>query len=294
MNKDLYNILLITGLVTSEHDPKVNPMLRVMLESTGRFKVKITEEFTGCTSETLKKYDAVLVNYDGKESVETPYIGWGVNAERAFYNYVAGDGGVIMYHSSIIKGDPALPEEFVKLVGYEFNYSRNGGDGRKSPKLELTVNYTDKHEITRGLTPVWSTAIDDFFVNMKPVPNANITVLATVKDALEDYDFSKMQKHLMERFQNVDFSKLPGINEDAPVIWTNTYGKGRVLSVFIGHGPDTIRRQPFVAMLCRGAEWVCSGKVTLEAPNIDNINRLKAWPYYWDKTVQQYVWETQF
>lgn len=48
------NILLITGIVTDEHTPLMNPMIRYMLESTERFKVKITEEFTGCTAETLK------------------------------------------------------------------------------------------------------------------------------------------------------------------------------------------------------------------------------------------------
>lgn len=67
------NILLITGIVTDEHDPKVNPMIRMILESTGRFNVKITEEFTGATSETLAKYDAVFINYDGKENTRAPF-----------------------------------------------------------------------------------------------------------------------------------------------------------------------------------------------------------------------------
>ena len=86
------NILLITGIVTDEHTPLMNPMIRYMLESTERFKVKITEEFTGCTAETLKKYDAVFINYDGKESIETPFVNWGKTAEEALYEYVNGSG----------------------------------------------------------------------------------------------------------------------------------------------------------------------------------------------------------
>ncbi len=58
-------VLLITGIVTSEHDPKMNPMIRFLLESTGRFSVKITEEFKGCTAETLEGYDLLFMNYDG-------------------------------------------------------------------------------------------------------------------------------------------------------------------------------------------------------------------------------------
>jgi len=291
MKKDVYKILLITGVVTSEHDPRVNNMLRFMLESTGRFKVKITEEFTGATAETLAGYDAVLINYDGKESLDSPYIGWGANAERVLYDYVAAGGGAIVYHSSFIKGNPAYPDEFVKLVGYEFDFEKGG---RKSPKLEFVVKYTDNHEITKGLAPTWSTPTDDFFVNLKEVPGANVTVVATVFDGVEDYDFRKMQKHRIHEFEGVDIASLPGINTDVPVAWTNTYGKGRVFTISIGHGPDTIRRQPFVGMMCRAAEWVCSGEITIEAPDINGENRLRAWPYYLDMTVQQYAALTSF
>lgn len=288
----MYNILLITGLVTSEHDPRVNPMLKFMLESTGMFKVRITEEFKGATAETLEGYDAILLNYDGKADLEAPYVGLGVNAERVIYDYVAAGGGIIVYHSAMIKGNPALPEEFVKLVGYEFDFE-NGG--RKSPKLEMVVDINnDSHEITKGLKPGFMTGCDDFFVNLKKHPDCEPTVLATIFDAIEDYDFSTMQKHRIVEFENLDFSALPGINTDVPVAWTNTYGKGRVFAVSIGHGPDTLRRQPFVGMICRAAEWVCSGKVTLEAPDINGENRLRTWPYYVDLTVQQYAALTSF
>jgi hypothetical protein len=286
-----YNILLITGIVTSEHDPKVNYMLRALLQSTGRFKVKITEEFSGATAETLAGYDAVIVNYDGKESLEAPYVGWGENAERTLYDYAKNGGGVIMYHSSIIKGSPALPEEFVKLIGFDFDFE-NGG--RKSPKLEFAVNFTDNHEITKGLVKTWTTPCDDFFTNMRPVPGSDVTVLATVYDALEDYDFGKMQTHRVVEFEGMDFASMPGVNAYAPVAWTNRYGNGRVACVFIGHGPDTIRRQPFVALIARAAEWACSGEVTIAPPDLNGINRLRAWPYYSDITVQGYAALTEY
>ena len=52
-SEEQIQVLLVTGEVPVEHDPKVSSWLRRMLESTGRFKVKITEEFHGCTAETL-------------------------------------------------------------------------------------------------------------------------------------------------------------------------------------------------------------------------------------------------
>ncbi len=285
-------VLLITGIVTSEHDPKINAMLRRMLESTGRFEVKITEEFRGATADTLKHYDAVLVNYDGRQTHTSPYIGWGRETEQAFYDFVASGKGVIMFHSSLIKGEPELAEEFVKLSGCDFSFM-NGG--RKSPKLEFQVDVNvDAHPITKGLAASWLTPQDDFFVNVRLDPESDITVLATVRDSAEDYDLSKAQAHRKRELESLDVNNLPGINTDQPVAWTHAYGHGRVVSIFIGHGIDTIRNKEFVALFCRSAEWAACGKVTLDPPNLDNENRYRVWPYYADMTIHEFAKWTEY
>jgi len=273
-------ILLITGIVTDEHDPKVNPMLRLMLESTGRFEVKITEEFTGATSETLAKYDAVFINYDGKKDVETPFVGWGEKTEKALYDYVKAGGGAVIYHSAFIKGDPAYPEEYVRLVGCDFDLRTTG---RKSPKLEMVVDMIqDADEITKGAPASWMTAQEDFFVNMQWLSDVPVTVLATIKDDIADYTPEKTQSHRRVEFEGVDLSTIPGIGEDQPVAWIHKYGKGRVFTISIGHGPDTIKRPSFVGMVCRATEWVASEEVTIPYPDLGGDNRLRCWPYYLD------------
>lgn len=291
MNKK-YNILLITGIVTNEHDPKMIPMIRFLLESTGSFNVKVTEEFTGATAETLAKYDAVFIDYDGKVDVETPYEGWGINAEKVIYDYVKNGGGAVMYHTATIKGNPALPDEYVKLVGCDFDFSKGV---RKTPKLEMIVNVnTDAHEITRGSPKSWMTAQDDFFVNMNWLPDCPVTVLATVYDDIADYEPEKIQPHRRYEFENIDLKKLPGINTDQPVAWIHDHGKGRVFSVTIGHGPDTLKRPAFAGLLCRGTEWAASGKVTIPYPDLSGLKRKRAWPYYLDMTVTDYARITSF
>ncbi|MFV0364374.1 MAG: ThuA domain-containing protein [Suipraeoptans sp.] len=273
-------ILLITGIVTDEHDPKVNPMIRFMLESTGKFDVKIVEEFKGATSKTLEGYDAVFVNYDGKENVETPFVGWGSETEKALYQYVKNGGGAIMYHSSFIKGEPEFPEEYTRLVGCDFDFA---GGGRKSPKLEMIVDTkAEAGEIVEGAAKSWMTVQEDFFVNMKWLSDVPINVVATVRDDIEDYTPEKTQAHRRYEFENVDLEKLPGMNTDQPVAWTHNYGKGRVFTTSIGHGPDTLRRPNFVGMICRATEWVASGKITIPYPELSGENRLRCWPYYID------------
>ena len=277
MKKEKYNILIATGLVSSEHDPRVNEWLRTLLESCGRFKVKITEEFSGATAETLEKYDAVLINYDGHDNLGEPFISWGDTAEKALESFVRSGGGLIVYHSTVCAAR-SFSDEFPKMVG--FKYGMDIG-GRKSPKLDMVIKFTDESEITKGIAPSsWGTPCEDFFSNMIPVPGSNVKVLATVYDALEDYDRNKMQKHLLDWYEGIEFSEMANINQDHPVVWTNTYGEGRVFCVSIGHGPDTIRRPPFVALMCRGVEWACADEVTIDPPDLQYVNRRRTWPYY--------------
>ncbi len=278
MKQGKYNVLIITGVVTSEHDPRVSEWLRTLLESCGKFKVRITEEFSGCTFETLEKYDAAIVVYDGKDTTETPFVGWGEKAEKALYDFAKSGKGVIIYHSAILASNN-FSEEYRKMVGFDFS-GKNGM--RKSPKLDMVVKFSAENTITKGIEPsTWGTPCDDLFVPAGKLPDAeNVQIVATVFDALEDYDRNKMQKHLLASFEGKDFVALPNINQDVPVVWTNTYGSGRVFCVSIGHGPDTIRRQSFVAMMCRGVEWACSGEVTIDPPDLQYINRQRTWPYY--------------
>ena len=285
-------VLLITGVVTSEHDPKVTPMIRALLESTGRFTVKVTEEFRGCTAETLKNYDMVFVNYDGKETVETPYIGWGETAEKALYDFVAGGGGCVMYHSSCFNPHAhAFEEEFVKLVGYDYDMM---GCVRKSPKLDFTVHTcVGSHPIVDGCAKLFGVVQEDFFVNMRQV-DPDVTVLATIKDDIADYDPDFFQPHRRHELETLDLNNLPGINEEVPVIWVHQYGKGRVMGVSIGHGPDTIRRPNFSGLIIRGCEWAATGEATVGYPDLSGWKRTNAWPYYNDVTWQEYYRYTAY
>ena len=63
-------ILIITGQNTSGHDWRATtPVLRKILEDSGRFEVRVTEEFRGAGADTLAPYDVVVLNYyDGKRA----------------------------------------------------------------------------------------------------------------------------------------------------------------------------------------------------------------------------------
>ena len=55
-------VLIITG--QNGHDWRATtPAMRKILEDTGKFEVRVTEEFRGAGPETLAPYDLVILNY---------------------------------------------------------------------------------------------------------------------------------------------------------------------------------------------------------------------------------------
>ena len=262
MGKEEYNVLIAAGKATMDHDPRVNEWLRTLLESCGRFNVTVNEDFRGATPELLKNYDAVLINYLEMKMGDRVFRGWGENAENALADFVRSGKGVIFYHGSVLYDHDNDNTVIRKMIGVDFN---SGRGFRKSP-----------------------------FVPAAILPEADIQVVATVFDSVEDYVPDKMQKHVLDTFDTREFEKLPNINQNTPVVWTNSYGDGRVFCVSIGHGPDTIRRPPFVAMMCRGVEWVCSGEATIAPPDLQYDNRFRTWPYYLPVTYHDIARMMQF
>jgi uncharacterized protein len=93
-------------------------------------------------------------------------------------------------------------------------------------------------------------------------------------------------------YDPADVARLPGVGERHPVVWTNTYGEGRVFALTIGHvGASTIedahaglatgrevgpsidvatRTVGFVNLLRRGTQWAATGRVTLPVVDIES------------------------
>src|SRR3981081_4227759 len=76
--------LIITG--QNGHDWKgTTPILKQALEDTGRFEVRVTEEFRGAGPETLAPYDLVVLNYMERGR---PELRWGEKTDGGFLDYV--------------------------------------------------------------------------------------------------------------------------------------------------------------------------------------------------------------
>lgn len=273
-------VLLLTGRVSFEHDfRKINDMLRTLIESTGRFEVRITEEVRGLTDETLEDYDVLLFNYDGKIRSDGPTQLFGQSSLDAILRFVHKGKGAVFYHTSVWLGSE-WPTEYRKLLGA---YCSMAAGSHKNPKSDAMVQMQDlEHPITRGLAKNWMAVEDDFFGGVCFEPECRVQVLATVSDDLQDFIAPEgfADQYLP---QNPDIEKiemLPGINGMMPVVWVNSYGQGRTFTTTLGHSDGTIKRVNFLTMLVRALEWAATGTVTLNPPDRSGEKRIRPWPFY--------------
>jgi uncharacterized protein len=238
--------LIITGQHVGGHDWRATtPVLRKLLEDTGRFDVRVTEEFRGAGAETLAPYDVVILNYnDGRK----PELRWGERADTALLNYVRGGKGLVVYHFGLAAFDGWT--EYEKLCAGNWRPNH----GHHSARHDYTVTIRDTgHPITRGMKSTFAEANDELYANLQWQPSGSFHVLATAWDEHSRYKPGEKQP-------------IPGDGADEPMLWTVPYGAGRVFATALGHDTAAMQSVGFAATFVRGAEWAATGDVTIPLP----------------------------
>lgn len=225
--------LIITG--QNGHDWKATtPVLRKLLEDTGKFDVRVTEEFRGAGPETLAPYDVVVLNY---YELKKPALRWGERADAALLDFVRSGKGLVVYHFSMAAFEGWT--EFEKMCGA--NWRPN--NGHHSARHDFTVAVKDTTSpITQGLGASFPQGNDELYANLKWQPAGTYHVLATAYDDHSLYKPGEKQP-------------LPGKGLDQPMLWTVDYGKGRVFVTALGHDPAAMKDAGFVTTFTRGTEW---------------------------------------
>ena len=166
-------VLIITG--QNGHNWRgTTPLLRKILEDTGKFEVRVTEEFRGAGPETLAPYDLVVLNYFERGR---PELRWGEKTDAAFLDYVRSGKGVVVYHFSMAAFDGWT--EYEKLSGG--NWRPN--NGHHSAPHNYVVDVKDQeHPITKGLKLAFPQTNDELYANLRWQPAGSYHVLATAND----------------------------------------------------------------------------------------------------------------
>lgn len=232
--------LIITGQ-NGHKWRETTPFLRDRLEETGRFEVRVVEEFRGAGPETLAPYDVVILNYSDWRKKSG--LRWGDRTEQAFLDYVRSGKGLVVYHFAASAFE-AWPE-YDKVIGGAW---REKSGHSKSHDFKVDIKDRE-HPITKGLPSSFAHS-DELYATLVWQPNVHI--LATAYD---------------------DPSLAKGSGKDQTMLWTLPYGNGRVFGTALGHDVNAMKSPGFIITLQRGAEWAATGKVTIPVPNTMASNR---------------------
>jgi len=243
--------------------PLTTPIMKKALEDSGKFTVEISTSpkrnqeklipadwKSGPFPPDLSKFDVLLSNYNGPA--------WPMEMQKSIdENLKAGKIGLAIVHAA--NNSFGNWDEYRQMVGMGWYGAKTGdrlllddkgerviipkgqGDGpghRYTGKFTVTIR-DDKHPITKGMPLEWAHNNDELYDNMRG-PIENVQLLATA------------------------FSK--GTKAHEPMIWTVTYGKGRVFHTPMGHDVNAMRCVGFQTTLTRGTEWAATGNVTIPIP----------------------------
>jgi hypothetical protein len=261
--KKVLNVILIDG--QNNHDWRsTTPLLKQHLENSKRFKVDVSSNLkkgdkpgkveTIDFPPDLSKYDVLVSNYNGQEwpkefkedldkrlkegtialvivhAANNSFTGW------KEYNEMIGLG----WRDNKF-GERVIFDENGKEKKIEKGQGRGSGHGKKH-SFKVVVRDAE-HPITKGMPREWMHTADELYHGLRG-PAKNMKILATAYD---------------DKKQN-------GSGDHEPMIWTVTYGKGRVFHTPMGHDLDGMRCVGFMATLQRGSEWAATGKVTIPLP----------------------------
>jgi len=221
-------VLILSGL--NNHNWKATtPVLRAMLAEAGRFAVDVTENPEKLTPDELAKYDVIVSNWNSwkKKTVEKE---WSPELRKAYLDFVRnGKGHVVVHAGSCSFYD--WPEVH-KLYGATWKLGSTG----HGPYHDFSVRMTGvKHPITQGVAEF---RIKDELWH-RPGLQSDVVVLAE--------SFSAKEKR--------------GTGSWEPCLTVNPLGKGRSVTLLLGHDAAAMERDGFKTLFIRATDWAATGAV---------------------------------
>jgi type 1 glutamine amidotransferase len=128
----------------------------------------------------------------------------------------------VMLHCAIHSYRVAKTDEWRQAVGQTSMSHEKGRD------LEIK-NIVPDHPVMKGFPAKWTSKMDELYKNEKLWPN--------LMPLAESYGVETKKDHV--------------------VIWTNTYGKGKIFGTTLGHGNQTVEDPVYLDLVARGLLWAC-------------------------------------
>jgi type 1 glutamine amidotransferase len=220
-------VLLVSGGQREHHGYRQQAhYLQKVLEDTGKFQVSITEEAAVLETDALKKYDVIILSADRRDDEHKLTE----RQQQALLDYASSGKGVVSLHGFCCAATDWKPE-MRQMLGGVLSHVGKPDTKVKVARYTIRVAKAD-HPIMRGIQDFDHE--DELYYYLQTV--GELDALATVR--CEDQDW--------------------------PIAWTRSYGKGRVFVTVFGHSrwepgsKDPQENPAFQQMIVQAIEWAAN------------------------------------
>lgn len=292
------SVLLIDGQNNHQWQ-KTTPLLKKILENSGRFEVEVSTTPPGppkkprkpagkLTAAQQKKYAKQVKKWEATadsikqksealwkqwhpdfkeyDVVVSNYNGesWPETVKEAFDQYVASGGSFVVVH--------AADNSFSDWPAYNKMIAVGGWGGRtekSGPMLRLRDNKWTK-DTSAGRGGTHGTKIP-VVVKVRKAEHPIVKGLPLEWIHPPDEVYGKLRGPaenvtvLATAYSEPDHR---GTGEHEPIMMTIDYGKGRVFHTTLGHDTIALQGTGFQITLQRGTEWAATGEVTQPVPKV--------------------------
>ena len=229
----LIRVLVLSG--QNNHDWKsTTPKLVAILKGDSRFDVDVTEDPKGLTARSMRSYDVILSNWNafGRDPTASE---WPDGVKRAYLDFVRKGKGHVVVHA----GSASFPDwgEYhrMTLATWKLGITSHGPIHDFPVRMEAA-----RHSVTEGLG---SFTIHDELWNA-PGLAEGAEVIASSYSA----------------------SDQGGTGRWEPSVLAGHFGKGRSLTILLGHDAEAMDNPGFRTLLLRAVEWAATGRVSSGKP----------------------------
>ncbi len=260
-------VLIVDGI--NNHDwAAATHAITQILGGTGLFAVEASttppreasQDAWNAWHPDFSAYDVVINNFNGGHLADG--IAWPSGVQTSLEKFVRGGGGLVSYHAannaflnwaayndmiglgwrskSFGKGIAISDDDKVVVLP-----KGTGMEPGHPPRLDFAMHVRGvDHPITAGMPKVWLHPSEQL-THGQHGPAEGLTILT--------------------------YAHSPVSNQNEPMDWVRSYGKGRVYTTMLGH---TWTGEPnpnldcvgFQTLLARGVQWAATGTVTIPIP----------------------------
>lgn len=225
--------------------PHTNAVMKVLGEKTGAFEVEVSTDIFKFEKESLKKYDAVVLNstcsvgprrdlildvLDNDPSLtEEQKISKAAELEANLIRYVRNGGGLMVTHGAIVMQNNSAA--FSEMVGGSFDYH--------PVQQEITLELCEPdHPMLKAFEGKPFVHIDEPYLFNGAYSQKNFRPLLYM-------DTSKLTKKTKEIDEKIKY-----------VSWIKKYGKGRVFYVSPSHNAQSFEDAKLLKFFLDGTQYV--------------------------------------